>query len=109
MNANTLPNGSFFNAKHVANYLRDTFGENISCKFYCAKFPNVEWVDGIAFVRTSDVMAWFLNNFDNQNIHPDTKFWSAPRTVAHQFFIEMECEVHQFMNTRGIAPVTTLA
>ena len=102
MNNNTLPAGWFFNAQDVAQYIKMTFGSEFSEKFINSRFPDVHWRDKNAFVRSSDVMTWFLSNFDNKKIHPATKFWAVSRTVAHQYYVEMECDLIQFFQPKTV-------
>lgn len=108
MNNNSFPIGSVFCAKQVVKFLYENYGALAANNFEKAKWPNVYWIDNKAYVRSSDVMAWYLRYFDNHNIHPDTKYWSQPRTVAHQFYVDLECNVNQYINLQPAAVFETL-
>ena len=89
----TLPAGCYFNAVEVAKYIKLSFDAEFYDKFQNSRWSLVHWIGKTAYLPTHDVMKWFLTHFDNVALHPLTRHWAAPRTFAHQLYVQMECEV----------------
>jgi hypothetical protein len=97
----TLPAGSYFQATDVAKYIKLSFDSEFYDKFQNSRWSLVQWVGKTAYLPTHDVMNWFLQNFDNVTVHPLTKFWSCPRTFAHQLYVQMQCEVSTYFQPKN--------